>query len=56
MFGNILFKNLLLTAGQGELQERVFQTNFFNTTLGDNFLPVHIKQFVLDGRATAVQY
>jgi phosphate acetyltransferase len=56
MLWNVLLKNFLLATGQGELQERVLQTNFFDTTLGDNFFPVHIKQFVFDGRATAVQY
>ena len=56
MLWDVLFKHFLLATGQSELQKRVLQTNFFDTTLSDNFFPVHIKQFVFDGRATAVQY
>lgn len=51
-FSRIFFSPL----GKVNFRKESFKPIFFNTTLGDNFLPVHIKQFVLDGRATAVQY
>ena len=56
MLRYIFFQNFFFTIRQSQLQERAFQTYFFNTTLSDNLFMVHIKQFIFDRRATAVQY
>ena len=55
MFGNIFLQYLLFAIRQSEFKERALQADFFNATLCDNFLMVHIKQLIFDGRATAVQ-
>ena len=54
MFGNIFLQNFLFTVRQSKFQERTLQANFFDTTLCDHFFMIHIKQFILDGRTTAV--
>ena len=48
MLRNILFQNLLLTVWQRQLQERIGQTNLFNTTLGNDCLVVHVEQLIFD--------
>ena len=56
MFGDVLVEDDFLAIGEGQLQERAFQTNLLNTALCENLFGSHVKQLVFDGRTTAVQY
>ena len=56
MFGDILLQNFLFTIRQSQFQEWIFQTDLFDTTLGNHFFAVHIEQLVFDRWTTTVQY
>ena len=48
MFWDIFMYYFLLTVRQRKLQERIGQTNLFNTTRSNDRFISHVKQFVFD--------
>ena len=54
MLEHEVFNDDLRSIGSSKLEERIGQTNLFNTTLGNDVLIV--EYLILEGRGTAVQY
>ena len=54
VLGHGALENHLLAAGQGEFQERVFQTDFLGTALSQYGFGIDVEQFVFNRRTAAI--